>query len=242
MGLAGYTSVGVSSTFRCSAYQDHLFAQGRTRPGSIVTNARGGQSIHNHRLAFDIFQNIRGREWNEPAFFATSGRIWREMGGTWGGDWASFVDRTHCEFTGGLTLADLQRGRQLPDDARMPWETSPGAISLPEPAPPESFPISEDNLARMVQLGVMQSPEYWRSVTTVRHLNELLTNAGQEGRLSANIDNGTSDIEAALNILQHAGIVNSPNYWRSLVSSENAVPHLDKLLVDLAKRCLLPTA
>ena len=164
MGLAGYTAVGVSSTFRCNAYQDHLFAQGRTRSGNIVTNARGGQSIHNYRMAFDIFQNIRGREWNEPAFFATAGRIWREMGGVWGGDWASFVDRTHCEFTGGLTLTELQRGRQLPTEARMPWETSQTAPLPTEPAPPQAFPISEENLVRMTSLGVMQSPEYWRNV------------------------------------------------------------------------------
>jgi len=239
MGLAGYTAVGVSSTFRCNAYQDHLFAQGRTRSGSIVTNARGGQSIHNYRLAFDIFQNIRGREWNEPAFFATAGRIWREMGGVWGGDWASFVDRTHCEFTSVLTLADLQRGRQLPADARMSWEASQIIPPAPEPTPPETFPISEENLARMAALGVMQSPEYWRSVTAARHLNELLTNAGQEGRLSASANNGIITVESALNALQRAGIMNSPDYWRNLVNSCE-VPHLGQLLINLANRCLLP--
>jgi hypothetical protein len=44
------------------------------------------------------------------------------MGGTWGGSWTSFVDRPHCEFTGGLTLGQLQAGGRLPDDAAMPWE------------------------------------------------------------------------------------------------------------------------
>jgi len=242
MGLAGYNAVGISSTFRCSAYQDHLFAQGRTRSGRIVTNARGGQSIHNYRLAFDIFQNIRGREWSEPEFFATAGRIWREMGGVWGGDWASFVDRTHCEFTGGITLAELQRGRQIPADAKMPWETATTASSTPEPAPPQSFPISEENLAQMVEFGVMQSPEYWRGVTTIQHLNELLTNAGQTGRLSANTNNIITTVDSALNTLQRTGIMNSPDYWRNLVNSDNAVPHLDRLLINLANRCLLPKA
>ena len=34
--------MGINSTFRDNAKQDWLFAQGRTRPGSIVTNARAG--------------------------------------------------------------------------------------------------------------------------------------------------------------------------------------------------------
>lgn len=43
-----------SYTFRTHEEQDSLFAQGRTKPGKIVTNAKGGQSIHNYGLAFDI--------------------------------------------------------------------------------------------------------------------------------------------------------------------------------------------
>ena len=43
-----------SYTFRTFEEQDALYAQGRTKPGSKVTNAKGGQSIHNYGLAFDI--------------------------------------------------------------------------------------------------------------------------------------------------------------------------------------------
>jgi len=123
MAVAGFPHVGVSSTYRDNVHQDWLFAQGRTRPGNIVTNARGGQSIHNYRLAFDIFQNIRGQEWNNPRFFEAAGRIWQEMGGVWGGNWINFVDRPHFEYTHGLTLRDLQNGRVVPMDARMEWES-----------------------------------------------------------------------------------------------------------------------
>jgi len=102
MAGVGFPHVGISSTYRNNAHQEYLFAQGRSRPGPIVTNARGGQSIHNYRLAFDIFQNIRGQEWNNPNFFATAGQIWQEMGGEWGGSWTSFPDRVHMQYTGGL--------------------------------------------------------------------------------------------------------------------------------------------
>ena len=122
MNCAGFSAVGVSSTFRCHETQEHLFAQGRTRPGNIVTNARGGQSWHNWRLAFDIFQNIRGQEWNNPQFFETAGRIWQEMDGEWGGSWTSFRDMPHFQATFGLTLADLRAGRTVPANAKMQWE------------------------------------------------------------------------------------------------------------------------
>ena len=121
MNEAGFAHVGISSTFRCGIHQDHLFAQGRTRPGNIVTSARAGQSIHNYRLAFDFFQNIRGQEWNNVKFFETGGRIWREMGGVWGGDWRT-PDRPHCEFTNGLRWQDLQAGQMIPEDFKMAWE------------------------------------------------------------------------------------------------------------------------
>src|SRR5215207_9435814 len=44
--LVGYT-YKVTSAYRSNAEQDALYAQGRTKPGSKVTNARGGQSKHN---------------------------------------------------------------------------------------------------------------------------------------------------------------------------------------------------
>ncbi|MFK5283429.1 M15 family metallopeptidase, partial [Lacticaseibacillus paracasei] len=41
-------------TLRTIEEQNYLYSQGRIRSGSIVTNAKGGQSIHNYGLAFDI--------------------------------------------------------------------------------------------------------------------------------------------------------------------------------------------
>lgn len=34
--------------------QDDIYAQGRTRPGKVVTKAKGGQSFHNYGLAIDF--------------------------------------------------------------------------------------------------------------------------------------------------------------------------------------------
>jgi peptidoglycan L-alanyl-D-glutamate endopeptidase CwlK len=127
MSHAGYPWVGISSTYRCHKAQNTLYAQGRTAPGRIVTNARGGQSIHNYGLAFDFFRNVPNaafadRTPEERDFWDTAGKIWTDMGGEWGGNWTNFVDRPHCQYTGGLTIADLQRGKTLPMTAIMPWE------------------------------------------------------------------------------------------------------------------------
>lgn len=42
------------SGFRTYAYQDSLYAAGRTRPGPKVTNWPGGESYHNFGLAYDV--------------------------------------------------------------------------------------------------------------------------------------------------------------------------------------------
>lgn len=45
--------VYVYEGFRTPQRQDQLYAQGRTSPGRIVTNARSGQSFHNAGIAID---------------------------------------------------------------------------------------------------------------------------------------------------------------------------------------------
>lgn len=43
-----------SHTTRTFEEQDELYAQGRTKAGKKVTNAKAGQSYHNYSIAFDI--------------------------------------------------------------------------------------------------------------------------------------------------------------------------------------------
>jgi peptidoglycan L-alanyl-D-glutamate endopeptidase CwlK len=49
---AGIT-IKVISGLRTHEEQNDLYAQGRTKRGPIVTNARGGYSNHNFGIAFD---------------------------------------------------------------------------------------------------------------------------------------------------------------------------------------------
>lgn len=44
----------VTSAKRSMEEQERLYAQGRTKPGAIVTNAKPGQSAHNYGRAIDV--------------------------------------------------------------------------------------------------------------------------------------------------------------------------------------------
>jgi len=114
-------------------------------------------------------------------------------------------------------------------------------LSPPETVLPQSFPISPENIQRMVDMGVINSPGFWKGVDCVQWLNELLFNAGQNGRLDRNIDNGISDLETALTVLQNAGVVSTPGYWRSQVQSGN-LRFLDQLIINMANRAVLRCA
>jgi peptidoglycan L-alanyl-D-glutamate endopeptidase CwlK len=108
----------ITSTYRDKESQAALFAQGRTTPGKIVTNARAGQSFHNYRVAFDAVPLRNGKPvWgtaNEDAvLWKKLGAIGVECGLEWAGNWRTFKEFPHFQFTGGLTLADFQAGKVL---------------------------------------------------------------------------------------------------------------------------------
>lgn len=122
--LSGRAACRFSYTLRTFAEQDALFAQGRTKPGARVTNARGGQSYHNYGLAIDIvllvdrdgngtfesaawdtktdFDGDKKADWQEVV------AIFKRYGWEWGGDW-KFVDAPHFQKTLGKSIRDLQQ-------------------------------------------------------------------------------------------------------------------------------------
>lgn len=92
--------------YRSNEAQAILYAQGRTKPGPICTNARPGQSAHNRMAAgvpasraFDAAPMIHGKPswettgealqiWNEMGIAAKQlglewGRYYKKLGGDW---------------------------------------------------------------------------------------------------------------------------------------------------------------
>lgn len=104
----------VTQGYRTAEEQNALFAQGRTAPGIIVTDAPAGYSWHEYRRAFDVAPlNSAGQPyWPEDlAFWARIGALGKAVGLEWGGDWKGFQDRPHFEYHPGLTIADARAGR-----------------------------------------------------------------------------------------------------------------------------------
>ena len=101
----------LTSTYRDLESQNALYAQGRTTPGHIVTNARGGQSYHNYRCAFDFVPLVNGKPaWADIRLFVKVGGLGEQVGLEWAGRWTSFKEYAHLQYTGGLTLAELRAG------------------------------------------------------------------------------------------------------------------------------------
>lgn len=106
--LAGI-EVLITSTYRDNESQAALYAQGRTVPGHIVTNAKPGRSFHNYRIAFDFVPVKNGKAcWGDTALFFTCGAIAKAQGLEWAGDWIDFPEYAHCQDSGGLTITQLQ--------------------------------------------------------------------------------------------------------------------------------------
>ena len=103
-------NVMVTSGYRSFAEQNELYAQGRTKPGDIVTKAKGGQSLHNYGLAVDLVPlDSKGQpNWNVPeSTWQKIGTAGKKQGLEWGGDWQSFKDRPHMQMTGGKSISQL---------------------------------------------------------------------------------------------------------------------------------------
>jgi peptidoglycan L-alanyl-D-glutamate endopeptidase CwlK len=121
--LKGKAICRFAYTLRTDAEQDALYAIGRTKPGKKVTNARGGESLHNYGLAIDIVllvdKNGDGTfetaSWQTNVDFDGDGvadwmevvKIFKLHGWEWAGDW-KFVDMPHFQKTFGYSVKQLQ--------------------------------------------------------------------------------------------------------------------------------------
>lgn len=98
--------------------QNEIYAQGRTKPGPKVSNAKGGQSYHNYGLAIDFAFLIKGtgevswderKDWDgdKVADWLEVVQIFVKAGWTWGGTFKSNPDAPHFEKTFGFNWRTL---------------------------------------------------------------------------------------------------------------------------------------
>jgi len=145
LGLQGIEARVVQG-LRTYAAQDVLFAQGRTTPGEIVTQARGGHSNHNFGLAVDlaIFKNGKV-DWDDIPSYQAIGAAGKKQGLHWGGQFKKFIDLPHLELPG-PTIATC---RHLFETGGLPavWKAANAANNIHTlpgiTVPPSPFPATQ---------------------------------------------------------------------------------------------------
>jgi len=124
VALTGKAKVRITQGLRTFKEQDDLFAIGRTKPGKKVTNAKGGQSVHNYGFAVDICLIIDGKtaswdtvkDWDNDqiADWYECVKIFAKYGWDWGGNWKKFKDLPHFDKRG---FNDWKKLSKLPRDS-----------------------------------------------------------------------------------------------------------------------------
>lgn len=118
---------GVFSGLRNFDQQNKLYAQGRTEPGKIVTNAKGGESFHNYGLAVDVvFLDNGNWSWDEKHEWRLLGELGKSFGLHWGGVWN---DKPHFERNYGYTLPELKK-MYLEGGLQKVWSTLDSQASI----------------------------------------------------------------------------------------------------------------
>lgn len=164
-------NVLITQTVRDDEYQAYLYAQGRTRPGSIVTNSKT-TTFHGKGLAVDFCENRKGHEYDDISFFKNVATIAKHIGFSWGGDWTNFIDRPHLQWDnrGKYTTAMLRAGYTCP--AMPDYEEEHMEIDklIEKMTPAQAYKIHAKAEQHMNTLPL---PTNWDATTELREAKEL---------------------------------------------------------------------
>lgn len=115
--LTKHSEVRIVQALRTIEEQNELYAQGRTKAGKKVTNAKGLFSNHNYGLALDFALLIGDKQiswdikkdWDGDKIsdWMEVVNVFRRAGFEWGGTW-KFQDNPHLQKTFGLSVAQLR--------------------------------------------------------------------------------------------------------------------------------------
>ena len=112
-------TIRITECLRTVSEQDALYAKGRTKPGSKVTNCQGKSysSMHQWGVAFDYVidqdtdkdGDVDIRDLYNVKLMNVVGKIGESIGLEWGGSWKSIVDKPHFQLPDwGSTPAKLK--------------------------------------------------------------------------------------------------------------------------------------
>lgn len=126
-------TIAIGECVRTVSEQDALYAQGRSKPGNIVTNAKGStySSMHQWGVAFDFYLNMDvdgdGKTAddafnNATKLFNKVGELGKSIGLEWGGSWKNPVDMPHFQLPDwGSTATKLKNTYKTPENFMKMW-------------------------------------------------------------------------------------------------------------------------
>lgn len=161
----GIKNIFITETYRSQERQNYLYAQGRTRPGQIVTWTLS--SNHKSRLAWDIAVGPP-QSLYDIATLNRVGAIAKKLGITWGGSWTGNIDRPHFEVKSNWNMPNgYVLGKvTVPSNSKM-------KVELIVDDQKNKEPIKED--------------EFMLNDTGRKEIRELLKKARTKGTISATV-------------------------------------------------------
>jgi len=217
--------------YRSIEEQDRLYSQGRTIPGNIVTNARGGRSFHNHRAAFDVCPVEDGKlNWNSNKWDRV-GELGERIGLEWGGRFKSIIDKPHFQYTQGISIDDFQAGKTLGKILRvaiveneMPKENLPG-LFIPNMMPKNQgtyqhatrvYEVFKQKAIEKLEVYLVPSSNYafkWIKKNDIQIVTMSLSNAIASDSIEKEISKTSFIICAAGNSGDKGESISSKNEW-----------------------------
>jgi peptidoglycan L-alanyl-D-glutamate endopeptidase CwlK len=197
--------IRVTDSLRTVEEQNDLYAQGRTKPGNIVTNAKGGSSYHNYGLAVDIVPMVNGK-----ANYNVSADTWNKIGAAgkkygleWGGDFKSIVDKPHFQMSGGAAHAKDWLSTYNKGGLQAVWDkvngNTPPIGNLPQTPPTTTPPVNSTDSVKFGSRG-----------ENVRQIQQQLQKLGykiaDDGKFGPKTDAAVKDFQRKHN-LETDGIV-----------------------------------
>ncbi len=151
--------VRITETYRSQERQNELYAQGRTKPGQIVTWTKN--SRHTSRKAWDICQDIKGKEYSDSAFFRKCGDIAEDLKIIWGGNWRT-PDMPHFEINEdwseeGMTVEEQRKFNALVAQVEKLTEEKERVYHYTEELPDWAKPTIQKLLDKKLFAGASES-------------------------------------------------------------------------------------
>lgn len=224
IGLMGTSTgarmVGVSG-LRDLATQAALYAQGRTAPGSIVTNAVPGTSFHNYGLATDMVPSslLNTPNWTpSSSLWSAWGNAAQQAGLTWGGNFSNLNDVAHTQLGNGspsavasaldkgapvATTTNTQVAQSAPSVAPPEFQMPASGVPMP-PSYPTQFTVDGTQL-----LNDIRANNYTFGASDQTIADSVIANA-PEGSVTYNPD--TNQFSVTLSDVNQDGTINQSDY------------------------------